>query len=134
MSKEAFKYILETVNLPVGERSTRLTPKMRLALCLELLGGGGYQWVSGNDFMCPVSQGTLSKIFSEVLEKLEEVLCPIWIKFEPSSECKKYFYEKFNIPGGKILIFYICLWYYYVNSSNRSSGWHSYHDATTFTK
>lgn len=42
------------------------------------MGGGGYQWVTGNYYMCPVSQGMLSTIFAEVLEKMVAVLCPIW--------------------------------------------------------
>lgn len=68
-------------------------------MTLELLAKGSYQDTIGNDFSIGMAQPTVSKIFWEVIEKMENALCSNWIKFELSQETKEYFYEKHKIPG-----------------------------------
>lgn len=102
MSKEAFMYVFNKLNLNEGVRSTYIPPILRLACTLQVLGSGGYQWLAAEDINMPLNQGTLSLVMTEVLHKIENILCPKWIQFSPSenNETKNYFFSKYKIPGG----------------------------------
>lgn len=104
MSKEAFTYLLNALNFPSGIRATHIRPIHQLALTLNILGGGSYQRQVGADWSIPLGQSTVSKISSAVIDKMQLVLCPQWIKFIPSSRTKQYYLEKFGIPGGILLL------------------------------
>ncbi|XP_055850651.1 putative nuclease HARBI1 [Episyrphus balteatus] len=102
LNKIAFKYVLDNLHVKTGKRATYIPPILRLCSTLEILGGGCYQWLVGNDFACPLAQSTLSKAFDECLNALEDQFCAEWIKW-PSEfeedETKLYFFDKYKIPG-----------------------------------
>lgn len=103
LTKEAFIYVLKQLDLSEGIRSTYIPPVLRLAITLTVLASGGYQGVVSNDFICPVSKTTVSSVLDEVLFKAEECICNKWIKLSKNNEsCKQYFFQKYNIPGGKM--------------------------------
>ncbi|XP_036317882.1 putative nuclease HARBI1 [Rhagoletis pomonella] len=104
LSREAFCYVLRITADNKGSRSTYIPPILRLCATLEVLGGGGYQWLTGNDSRVSVAQSTLSGIVTETIRKLEAVLCPLWIQWRvhnPSDAAttKQWFYRKYAIPG-----------------------------------
>lgn len=97
----AFKYVLEDLKLESGQRSTFIPPILKLATTLEILGGGSYQWQTGVDFVAPMAHSTVSIVTQTVIQEMERVLCPKWIRFSPSENTKSYCYEKYGIPGGE---------------------------------
>uniref|UniRef100_A0A1A9X3N7 DDE Tnp4 domain-containing protein n=1 Tax=Glossina brevipalpis TaxID=37001 RepID=A0A1A9X3N7_9MUSC len=99
VSKAAFQYILEKIEISGGMRSTYIPPVVRLALSLQLLGSGSYQWVTGCGYCMNVAQSTVSTIVSEVVQELQRSLCAEWIQFRINSDAKMWFYEKYGIPG-----------------------------------
>lgn len=99
LNKEAFMFVLEGINWSNTIRRTAIPPILKLAATLELLAKGSYQDVLGNDFVLGMAQSTISKVFSEVLEVIEENICPDWIKFQISDETRQFFFEKYNFPG-----------------------------------
>lgn len=101
LSKEAFKYVLGEINVS-GQISSSIPVVLKLACTLSLLGGGGYQQQVGNDFLIGMAQSTISTVVSKVVDELETKLCQKWIRFSASEECKMWFVEKYNIPGGSI--------------------------------
>lgn len=64
---------------------------------------GSYQSSVGNDLNLGLAQSTTSLIFSEVLNALEQYVCPKWVNLNYTSEekarAKRFFYEKSRIPG-----------------------------------
>lgn len=92
---------MNKINLSEGYRRTFIPPVLKLCATLELLGGGGYQWQTANDHTIIMAKSTLSQIFDEVLLKMEDILCPFWIKFEFSDSTVDSCFRKYKIPGGK---------------------------------
>lgn len=105
MNKETFLYILPLLDLSAGMRSTHIPPILRLAVTLNFLGGGGYQRQVGADWSAPMGQSTVCEVISLTLKQMERKLCPLTIKFDQSASetTKMFFYEKNQIPGGRIL-------------------------------
>ncbi|XP_054737823.1 uncharacterized protein LOC129244234 [Anastrepha obliqua] len=100
LSKEAFNYVLNNIN--INCQDTKAVPAvLQLAACLSLLASGGYQHAIGNDYLIGMCQSTVSKLTGNVLEEIEAKLCPKHIKFEPddSRRCKEWFVENYQIPG-----------------------------------
>lgn len=63
VSKEAFEYALGKIRKESTGYGTRKTYiPIRLALTLELLGSGNYQWLVGSDFYLSVAQSIISVI------------------------------------------------------------------------
>lgn len=58
---------------------------------------------TGQDFQLAIAQPTFSKILTETLLVMEQVLCPKWISLRMTEnekrDAKIYFYEKSAIPG-----------------------------------
>ena len=83
--------------------SSSLTPEFKLAAVLRFLAEGGYQNGVGQDCFVGMAQPMVSVVLSEVLDILEEVLCPKWISLQMTqaekSEARLYFYSKSKIPG-----------------------------------
>lgn len=100
VSKEAFIYILDKIELKEQSRETGITPMQKLAAALQILGSGSYQWTCANDFILPIGQSTLSAILEEVTQSLESSLCPVWIRNDEVEQTKLWFYERYKIPGG----------------------------------
>lgn len=84
-------------------RSSSISNTLKLATTLRFLAQGSYQSSVGNDFNLGLSQPTVSLILEEMLDVLERVICPLFIKFEMTeeekAECKLYFFEKTGFPG-----------------------------------
>ena len=105
VSKEVFKYLVAEISskLRPSLKSTAISPTLKLAATLRFLSDGSYQQRTGNDFNLSLAQPTVSKILKEVLNILENHICPQWIKFEMSEEekfqAKLHFYEKTGFPG-----------------------------------
>ncbi|XP_055908804.1 putative nuclease HARBI1 [Eupeodes corollae] len=101
LTKETFLHILHLLELPSGIRSTHISPILQLAITLNFLGGGAYQRQVGADWSAPIAQSTVCEVISSTLKKMERTLCPLKIKFTPSNSeaTKRYFYEKYDIPG-----------------------------------
>lgn len=84
--------------------SKGLVPEIvRLASVLRFLAVGSFQGVIANDLNISMDRTTFCKILWNILNILEETLCPLWIQLEmDESEArasKLHFYEKFKIPG-----------------------------------
>ncbi|XP_055844508.1 putative nuclease HARBI1 [Episyrphus balteatus] len=101
VTKETFLSILDLLELPVGVRSTYIPPILQLAATLNFLGGGAYQRQVGADWSAPMGQSTVCEVITSTLRKMETKLCPSKIKFSPTAMegTKRYFYEKYRIPG-----------------------------------
>ena len=74
---------------------------MQLSATLSVLATGGYQHLVGCDYLIGMQQSTISKVVKKVLNEIENVLCPLYIKFEPmsseSENCKNWFMMKYKI-------------------------------------
>ncbi|XP_055904788.1 putative nuclease HARBI1 [Eupeodes corollae] len=104
LNKEAFLYILNLIESNFPERRSVSVPTiLKLAATLRFLAEGGYQKGVGNDFNLGLAQPTFSIILKEVINFLEEYLCPLWIKMELSEEekieAKLHFFQQAGIPG-----------------------------------
>lgn len=99
MSKEAFLYVLNKINLTAGKRITAINPVIKLAMVLELMAKGSYQDLIGNDYLIGMAQSTVSTVLWEVIEAIENNLCSEWIKYEFSEAARMHFYRKFKLPG-----------------------------------
>ncbi|XP_017485820.1 PREDICTED: putative nuclease HARBI1 [Rhagoletis zephyria] len=101
LSKSAFLEVLNEITPFVKETSIALL--IKLAACLRFLAEGSFQRSVGKDTDIALGRNTVSKILSEIINALETVLCPKWIKLDRSAEdlrkCKLHFVEKFGIPG-----------------------------------
>ncbi|XP_075168587.1 uncharacterized protein LOC142240753 [Haematobia irritans] len=62
LNKEAFNYVLESIRsqLPTTQRSTGVTPEIKLGVTLKFLGRGGYQHQIGQDRFAGLAQQTVS--------------------------------------------------------------------------
>lgn len=79
-------------------------PKIiQLAAVLRFLGVGSFQGVFANDLNISMGRTTFCKILWNVLNVLEDKLCPKWIKTEMSqdriSASKTFFFQNYGIPG-----------------------------------
>ncbi|XP_065366816.1 putative nuclease HARBI1 [Calliphora vicina] len=76
---------------------------VRLAGVLRFLAVGSFQGVIANDINISMGRSTFCKVLWNVLNILEERLCPHWIKLNMTEsearESKIHFYSKFKIPG-----------------------------------
>ncbi|XP_053957928.1 putative nuclease HARBI1 [Anastrepha ludens] len=100
LTKEAFKYVLQSLNLKQTDAKA-VAPVIQLAATLSLLASGGYQHSISSDYLVGMSQSTFSKLTSHVLLEMENKLCPQHVQFDPgdSSRCKKWFADKYKIDG-----------------------------------
>ncbi|XP_017467584.1 PREDICTED: putative nuclease HARBI1 [Rhagoletis zephyria] len=89
--------------MKVGKRPTIISNEIKLATTLRFLAQGSYQVGVGNDFKLALSQPTVSAILAERLEALEQVICPLLIRFEMSEEEQTevimHFFQKAGFPG-----------------------------------
>lgn len=99
MNKEVFLNVLEEIDIPPESRKGAITPEIKLAVTLQLLSGGNYQSITGTDIAINISQSTVSSIFKDTLQRMEDKLCPKYIKFETTADAKEYFYDNFKLPS-----------------------------------
>ncbi|XP_055910734.1 uncharacterized protein LOC129945099 [Eupeodes corollae] len=104
VNKEAFKYLLDVLSssLPPVKQKFGVPPIIKLAATLRFLAEGGYQKGVGKDHEVGLAQPSVSLIMAEVLNVLEERLCPEWIKWPTQNECRRIsqdFFMKFNMPS-----------------------------------
>lgn len=105
LSKSAFQYVLNILNevLPPAVGCSSISPQLQLAACLRFFAEGGYQEGVGKDFHVAMGQSTFSKVLAEVINALEDKLCPSWLALEMSNqekfEAKQYFFQRSGIPG-----------------------------------
>ncbi|XP_036334306.1 putative nuclease HARBI1 isoform X1 [Rhagoletis pomonella] len=105
LNKTAFKYVLGKIRpkMKVGIRSTSVSNTIKLAATLGFLAQGSYQLNVGNNFNLGLSQPTVCSILSETLTVLEDIVCPLWIKFNMTNDekviIKREFLEKTGFPG-----------------------------------
>ncbi|XP_055905253.1 putative nuclease HARBI1, partial [Eupeodes corollae] len=105
VNKVSFKYLLDV--LIMYSKPTRkrfgIPPIIKLSACLRFFAEGGYQTGVGNEGRVGMAQPSFSKVLAEVLEVLEEQLCPQWIKLPKTVAEKRNialaFYTKHNFPG-----------------------------------
>lgn len=99
LSREAFRFVLDSVSFPPSSRGTAIPAALKLAATLNLLASGSYQVNVGGSFLLGMAQPTVSLIFNETTTLLENT--ERWIKIEPTgfNDTKKHFLEKFKIPG-----------------------------------
>ncbi|XP_058837699.1 putative nuclease HARBI1 [Topomyia yanbarensis] len=70
VSKDVFAYLLRELKFEAGYKCTFIPPILQLAITLQLLGGGAYQFT-----------------------------CRRWIQFKFSGRTQEYFMANYNIPG-----------------------------------
>ncbi|XP_017469702.1 PREDICTED: uncharacterized protein LOC108371140 [Rhagoletis zephyria] len=105
LTKDAFKYVLTEVKdkLKKRSRTSALSAELKFAATLRFLVEGSYQLGAGNDFNIGIAQSTMSGVLKEVLDCLEEQICPKWITMEMTNEekmeAKQHFYENTHFPG-----------------------------------
>ncbi|XP_036336252.1 putative nuclease HARBI1 [Rhagoletis pomonella] len=105
VNKNAYKHISSIIcgKIPPVIKSTAISRQQKLSLCLRILAEGSYQNAVGKDYMLGMAQPTVSKIFSEVIDILENELCDKWLNLkmndEEQMESRSYFYNKSKIPG-----------------------------------
>ncbi|KAI8124622.1 hypothetical protein CVS40_4938 [Lucilia cuprina] len=92
LNKAAFTMILDEIG---GYMNQSSIPKIvRLAGALRFLAVGSFQGVIAND---------INIIMWDVLNIIEDRLCPLWIQLDmnesESNASKLHFYEKYKIPG-----------------------------------
>ncbi|XP_054729293.1 putative nuclease HARBI1 [Anastrepha obliqua] len=101
LNKYAFLEVLNEAKSFVKETSIPIL--LKLAASLRFFAEGSYQRSVGKDTDIAMGRSTVSKILSEMINALENVLCPKWIKLKMSEEdsrkSKLHFVEKFGIPG-----------------------------------
>lgn len=103
--KDLFKYLLNIIEgklrSPAGSAS--VLPIIRLSAALRFLAEGSYQKGAGNDLFAGISQPTMSKSLSTILDILESEVCPTAITFPTDeaekNEIKMAFFEKTGFPG-----------------------------------
>ena len=105
VSKAVFSYLVAEISpkLRPSSKSTAISPTLKLTATLRFLSDGSYQQGTGNDFNLGLAHPTVSKILKEVLNVMENHICPQWIKFQMSEEekfeAKLHFFEKTGFPG-----------------------------------
>lgn len=89
------------VNLKRNVRNTGIPPILQLAVTLNIFASGGYQINVGSSKLTSMSQSQVSKILCNTLKRLEEHLCPRFIKMDENkfSFSRSYFFNKYKIPG-----------------------------------
>ncbi|XP_055918715.1 putative nuclease HARBI1 [Eupeodes corollae] len=97
------KYNLSFSSTVKEERSSAIPPILKLCTALRFLAEGSYQKCSGNDFNLGLAQPTVSVVLKEVLDVVEERICPQWIKARMTNDemnlSKIHFYQKTRFPG-----------------------------------
>lgn len=93
--------IMDTTSFLPSSRCTAIPAVLKLAATLNLLASGSYQVNVGGSFLLGMAQPTVSLVFNEMINLLENTLCEEWIAMKPTEfkETKKHFFEKFKIPG-----------------------------------
>ncbi|XP_055916716.1 putative nuclease HARBI1 isoform X2 [Eupeodes corollae] len=105
LSKPAFVQLLADIDnhLRPAKRITSIPSIIKLATALRFCAHGSYQFSVGNEYCLGLAQSTVSVVLKEVLNCLERIICPVWIKFHyteaEKSRSKLYFYERSHIPG-----------------------------------
>ncbi|XP_062551111.1 putative nuclease HARBI1 [Armigeres subalbatus] len=101
LSREAFTYVLNCIGNPGRSKITSIPGVLKLAVTLNILGSGSYQINAGVGFLIAMAQPTVSIVFNETLQLLEEILCANWIKLDSTKfgNTKTYYFSKFKIPG-----------------------------------
>lgn len=105
LSKDAFSYLLNEISgiLRPQIRLDAIPNVIKLATLLRFCAQGTYQNGVGNDFNVGLAQPTVSLVLKEMIDVVENFICPQWIKFnytdEEKSQSKNCFYEKSGIPG-----------------------------------
>lgn len=76
---------------------------IQLTAVLRFLAVGSYQGVIANDMNISLGRSTFCKVLWNVMESLEDTLCPTWIQMSLSqqsqSASKSHFDQQFGIPG-----------------------------------
>lgn len=84
-------------------KSSSITSLSRLVAFLRFFAEGGYQHGVGKDYDVGMTQPTVSKTISLLLNVFERKLCSIWINFIMDEsevvEAKQDFYSKAMFPG-----------------------------------
>ncbi|XP_046802860.1 putative nuclease HARBI1 [Lucilia cuprina] len=101
LNKAAFTMILDEIG---GYMNQSSIPKIvRLAGALRFLAVGSFQGVIANDINISMDRTTFCKVMWDVLNIIEDRLCPLWIQLDmnesESNASKLHFYEKYKIPG-----------------------------------
>lgn len=103
LNKTLFKHVLGIITPRFSGRSNATSAALKLATTLRFLAQGSYQVSVGNDFNVKLSQPTVSRVISECLDIMEELLCPMYINFEMDEneklEAKEAFFVKAGFPG-----------------------------------
>ncbi|XP_055906755.1 putative nuclease HARBI1 [Eupeodes corollae] len=105
LSKLAFVQLLADIEdrLKPTKRCTAIPNVVKLAATLRFCAHGSYQFSVGNEYCLGLAQSTVSLVLKEVLNVMENQICPKWIKFNCSevekSRAKLYFFERSHIPG-----------------------------------
>lgn len=105
LSKAAFSYILSEIEAKIktSKRCTSVPNVIKLCTALRFFAHGSYQLSVGNEFSIGLAQSTVSIILKDVVNVLEECICPKWIKYTYTDaekrRAKTYFFERSGIPG-----------------------------------
>lgn len=105
LTKEEFRFILNKIKdkFPPSVRCTKISVENKLAAVLRFLAHGSYQPCVGQDAFVGMAQSTVSKVLSETLNIMEDILCPMLITLERTTaqedDCRKWFYDRTGFPN-----------------------------------
>ena len=84
-------------------RGHAIQPLLKLCCALRFFAEGSYQKGSGNDFNVGFAQPTVSIVLKEILDVVDQKICPKWIHArmteEEKTESKRSFYLRTGLPG-----------------------------------
>lgn len=100
LNKDSFLMVLNSISINTI-RSSAVPPILQLATTLNILASGGYQSNIGNNRFLSMAQTTVSKVFKNTLQVLENEFCGRWIKLneEEFDACRRFFFQKYKFPG-----------------------------------
>ncbi|XP_065209206.1 putative nuclease HARBI1 [Planococcus citri] len=106
LKKSVFHHIVDIMRpyIRVGTTKRSLSAERKVLAVLRFLAQGGYQASVGNEYEAAIAQSTVSVVLNEVIDAMNLLICPRFIKF-PSIEGLKrtahYFQhkKKLRIPG-----------------------------------
>ncbi|XP_067625734.1 putative nuclease HARBI1 [Eurosta solidaginis] len=101
INKEAFRMVLNTIEGHLTR--LKVLPVLQLAATLRFLAEGSYQTSVGKDSSISVARSTVSTILDDVLNVMNQLVCPQWVKLEMDEpkqrRSRDYFYTKYKIPS-----------------------------------
>ncbi|XP_065357795.1 putative nuclease HARBI1 [Calliphora vicina] len=101
LSKDAFVMVLDKISPHL--KGSEIPPIIQLSTTLRVLGTGSFQGVIAKDMDISLGRSTVSTLMWKVINAIENIICPLWIKLQMSEEeirnSKAYFFQKFQIPG-----------------------------------